>query len=44
MPAHRLCAFDLWWLVRVVVVDLKREVEGTALVHACSPGYQGISM
>lgn len=29
-----LCAFDLWWIVRKVLVDRKSEVEASARVHA----------
>ena len=42
MCAHRLCALDLWWLVRVVVVDLEREVKCATLVHAYTPGHQDL--
>ena len=42
MCAHRLCALDLWWLVRVVVVNLEREVERATLVHAYAPGHQDL--
>ena len=42
MCTHRLCALDLWWLVRVVVVNLEREVERATLVHAYAPGHQDL--
>ena len=34
MCAHRLCALDLWWLVRVIIVDLEGEPERATLIHA----------
>lgn len=38
--ANRLCALDLWWVVRVVCVDGKREDKSATLVHAYQQSQQ----
>ena len=35
MNTYSLHTLDLWWLVRVIVIDLEREPERSTLIHAC---------
>jgi hypothetical protein len=36
--AYRLCAFHLWWFMRIVHIDDEGKDEGATLVHAWMKG------